>query len=268
MTLRLTILFFISSMFSCNEQSSIKPHNAKRILIEDVFAEGNISSGTTFNGLIKFYDTATNKLVIEAFYKNGQLDGKRTDYYRNGKPKNVGYYERGKQNGTVTHFDSTGEVTSKQDFYYDLKAGSKIEYKNGKPAKYFFSSFDNSDLFYLNYDSIFNIEIKKINDNSFFFWHINDIASITTTDTKLERKEGFIYIINPPEFNFEYSLCIINNKDSILRTEKVFNKFRIWDTFIIDQTKLKTGERFSLRLSFDRSLNDDEGEKGDMLKRL
>lgn len=255
-------------LFSCKQNKTNSTDKVRRLTIEDVVAEGDISSDTVFNGLIKFYDTTTNSLVIEAYYKNGKLHGKRIDYYLNGKTKNIGFYESGKQTGTVSYFDSTGQLTSKQDFYYDLKAGSSIEYKNGKPSKYYFTSFDNEDLFSIDYDTLLNKEIKKINDNSFFFWHSSDIATITTTDRKLEGNEYFIYLINPPDFNFEYSLCVINNKDSILRTEKLFDNTKLWETFTLDTTRLKKGERFSLRLAFDRDLNDGEGEKGDMLKRL
>jgi hypothetical protein len=97
-------------------------------------------------------------------------------------------------------------LTSKQDCYYDLLVGSHIEYKNTKPRKYYFTSFDEEDVFYINY-SIENREIKKINNGHFFFWHAMNILDI---DKNLINKEFFIYIINPPDFNFKYSLCIIN----------------------------------------------------------
>jgi len=264
----LPLIFLLTLIFSCDENRSTLKIKTRKVIIEDVIAEGDISSDTILNGFIKFYDTTTKRLVIEAFYKNGKLNGKRKDYYLNGKYKNIGYYENGKQSGTVSYFDTTGRLTLKQDFYYDLKVGSNIEYKNEKPSEYYFTSFDNEVLFHIDYDSIYNREIQKINDDHFFFWHINQVSTITSTDKKLESKECFIYLINPPDFNFEYSLCIIDNKDSILRTEKVFDKSKIWDTFIIDPTRLKAGERFTLRLAFERDRNDEKGEKGDMLKRL
>lgn len=262
------VLILTTVLFSCEQNKTNSIDKIRRVIVEDVIAEGNISSDTVFNGLIKFYDTTSNNLVIEANYTNGKLNGKRIDYYLNGKVKNIGFYDNGKQTGTVSYFDSTGQLTSKQDFYYDLKAGSRIEYKNGKLSKYYFTSFDNKDLFSIDYDTVFNKEIKKINDNSFFFWHSSDIATITTTDKKLQGNEYFIYLINPPDFNFEYSLCVINYRDSILRIEKLFDRSKMWETFTLDTTRLKKGERFTLRLAFDRDLNDNEGEKGDMLKRF
>ena len=269
MTLSRVLTFIlILTILSCEQEKTNPNVNSRRIIVEDVIAEGDISLDTVFNGLIKFYDTTTNQLVIEAFYKNGKLNGRRKDYYLNGKLKNIGYYENGKQTGSISHFDTAGQLTSKQDYYFDLQVGSNIQYKNGKPSEYYFTSFDNETLFYINYDSVYNKEIKTINNDQFFFWHINEVATITTMDKKLEGDECFIYLINPPDFNFEYSLCVMNNKDSILRTEKKFDKTKIWGTFILDRTRLNKGERFGLRLAFDRALNNEEGEKGDMLKRL
>lgn len=264
----LIFIFILTISFSCNQHNKSTKDKIRRVIVEDVIAEGEISADTIFNGLIKFYDTTTNQLVIEAHYKNGNLNGPRKDYYLNGKLKNLGYYENGMQTGMHSYFDSTGQLALKQDYYFNLRAGNRIEYKNGKPIKYYFTSFDNKDLFYINYDSVYSREIEKINDNSFFFWHTKDVATISTNDNILEKEELFVYLINPPEFNFEYSLCIINSKDSILRTEKVFEKGKIWNTYILDQTILNSGERFALRLAFDRDFNDESGEKGDMLKRL
>jgi len=264
----LHFIFLLTFILSCDQNKSSPKIKTRKVIIEDVIAEGNISSDTILNGFIKFYDTTTKRLVIEAFYKNGKLNGKRKDYYLNGKIKNIGYYENGKQTGTVSYFDTAGQLTSKQDYYFDLKVGNNIQYKNGKPSEYYFTSFDNETLFYINYDSVYNKEIKTINNDHFFFWHINDVATISTTDRKLEGDECFIYLVNPPDFNFEYSLCVINSKDSILRTEKKLDKTKIWDTFILDRARLNKDERFTLRLSFDRDFNDEKGEKGDMLKRL
>jgi antitoxin component YwqK of YwqJK toxin-antitoxin module len=138
--------------FACKQVKTDPKGKIRRVTFENVIAEGNISSDTIYNGLIKFYDKATNKLVIEGYYKKGKLDGKRKAFYENGKIKNITFYENGKQNGTSSCFDSTGQLTSKQDCYYDLLVGSHIEYKNTKPRKYYFTSFDEEDVFYINYD--------------------------------------------------------------------------------------------------------------------
>lgn len=266
--IRLLICPTILTLLLACKQSSTKNQSIKRIIIDDVIAEGDISPDSVFNGLIKFYDTASKKLVIEAIYKEGKLNGRRTDYYLNGKIKGIGYYDHGKQNGTYSKFDTSGQLTSKQDFYYELRVGNNLEYVNGLVKSYYFTSFENEELFAVDYDSLINKTISSINDNSFYFFRINDVASITTTDNWHERKEGFIYLVNPPEFNFQYDLCVINPKDSILRVDKTFNMAKTWDTFYLDFQTLKENERYCLRLSYDRELNDKEREAGTMLKRL
>jgi antitoxin component YwqK of YwqJK toxin-antitoxin module len=65
--------------------SSCDNKKIKRVIVDDVIAEGEISNDTVFNGTIKFYDTGTGKLVETANYKAGILDGERTTYYDNGK---------------------------------------------------------------------------------------------------------------------------------------------------------------------------------------
>lgn len=248
--------------------SSCAQHKFRRIIVDDLIAEGDISKDTVYNGDIKFYDTTSNKIVIYANYKNGKLDGKRIDYYLNGNLQHIGYWHDGKRTGIDSFYDSNGKLSCQQEYYYGLEVGSTINYKNGKANEYYFSSFENETLFYLNYDSLYNKETKQLNDNRFFFYHINSFAGITTTDKSYIGKEYFIYLINPPNLNFEYSLCVINTKDSVLRTEKKFGNTNPWDTFILDSTKLDKGERFTLRLNYERDINEDRAEKGDMRKRL
>jgi antitoxin component YwqK of YwqJK toxin-antitoxin module len=259
---KLIYFSFLVLLFSC------KDHKIRRIISDDLIAEGEISSDTIYNGKIKFYDTATNKLVIDEVYENGKLNGQRTDYYLNGKIKSIGYWSDDKELGTVSLFDSSGKMSSQENFYYGLQVGSEIEYKNQKVNEYYFYSFERKVLFYIDYDSILNVPTKQINNDRFFFYRIDSVATISTSDKRLKWNQYFIYLINPPDFHFQYSLCIINKNDSILHLEKKFNSENAWDTFILDSTKLNSGERFSLRLIYDKTMSKGKGEKGDMRKRL
>ena len=262
------LLVIAVAIFSCKENKTNPKIQTRRVLIDDVIAEGDISSDTIYNGLIKFYDTATNQLISETFYKNGKINGKRKDYYLSGGIKNIGYYENGRQIETASHFDSSGQLTLKQDFYYDLRVGNNVEYTDGKPTKYYFISFDNEELFYLNYDSIQTKNVRTLNNYHFFFFHSDSVTTISISGKESADKDYFIYIINPPDFNFEYSLVIINDRDSILKVEKRFNQAKIWDTFTFNQSKLKTGERYSLALKFDLTLIGRKKEEVLMFKRL
>jgi len=259
---KLIALIILLTFASCNTRLK------RRIIIDNTTVEGDISPDTVYNGRIRFYDTATNNLVIDANYRKGKLEGKSIEYYLNGKIKNVAYYNNNKTLGTVTYYDSSGKLTSKQDFYYGIKVGSDIAYKNDTVSKYYFSSLDDNDLFSISYDTITNKGIYKINGNGKFFFHNNLVRGIATNGTIQERIEYFIYLPNPPDFHFQYSLCIVDQKDNTLSVEEKFDMSKPFAMFIIDPNKLKDGERFAIKLSFSRQLNDKYGEKGDLFKHL
>lgn len=259
-------IFFLLTIinFSCSNNNI----RTRRVLVDDVFAEGEISSDTVFNGLINFYDTSTNKLVLKAFYKEGIINGKRIDYYSNGKVRYIGNYFYGKEHGDLSYFDTSGNLEQRETKYFDLRVGSLIEYNNKKPSRYFFTAFDQEDLFKIHYDTIKNKLIDKINSSKFFFWTEKTIDIFEENGSKRKETEIFIYLVNPPEFNFKYSLCILNNKDSILSTVRKFKQSNIFDKFTIDKTSLLDGQRFALRLTFDRGYDKGIGEKGSMMKKL
>lgn len=255
-------LIILLTFASCN--TGLK----RRIILDNTTVEGDISSDTIYNGRIRFYDTATNKLVIDANYRKGKLEGKSIQYYLNGKIKNVEYYNNNKILGTATFYDSSGKLASKQDYYYGIKVGSDIAYKNDTVSEYYFSSLDGNDLFSIRYDTITNKGIYKINGNAKFFFHNNLVKGIATNGTTQERIEYFIYLPNPPDFHFQYSLCIVDQKDNTLSVQEKFDMSKSFTTFIIDPNRLKDGERFAIKLSFIRQLNDNYGEKGELFKHL
>lgn len=185
MTFRLYSIFLLFILLSCNDKDK------QRVLVDDVFAEGNITKDTVFNGIIKFYDTATNKLVMTANYKSGILDGERIDYYDNGNLNSKLNYKDGKTNGELTIFDSAGNIFKKQNFYYDLRVGPSLTYKKGKPSQYYFYSLENKELLHIEYDSIQGKRVEQLNDTSFFFWHLNDFS---TSESGKQQTELFLYI--------------------------------------------------------------------------
>ena len=244
--------------------SSCDNEKSKRVKVDDVIAEGNISKDTIYNGLIKFYDTATKQLVMTANYKDGILDGDRIDYYSTGKRKLQLHYQCGKINGEVKLFDSTGEVTLSQNIYFDLRVGSSIEYRNKQIGQYYFYSLENNELLHINYDSAKGKKIEQLNDTSFFFWHYNDRVS---SDLNVPKTELFIYLPNPPKFNFEYSLCIINHQYDIRQTIKVFSQDKSWEVIDLDYSMLREGESFAIKLTVDHEFDSDDS-LATMFKRL
>ena len=250
MTLRFHSVFLLLAFFSCNNK------NKQRVLVDDAFAEGNITKDTVYNGLIKFYDTATNRLIMTANYKSGILDGERIEYYKNGNPKLKLNYENGKTNGELTIFDSSGNVFEKQNFYYNLRVGPSFTLKKGKPSQYYFYSLENKELLHIDYDSIQGKRIEQLNDTSFFFWHLNNFIS---SESKEQQTELFLYLPNPPRLNFKYSLCIIDDAYIVKQIAKEFNSDKSWDVITLDYQSLKNGYKYAIKLTVDDEFDNDDG---------
>ena len=259
MTLRLFFILLLALTISSCDSKKIK-----RVKVDDIIAEGNISKDTIYNGIIKFYDTATKQLVQTANYKEGILDGDRIDYYTTGKRKLQLHYQNGKINGEVKIFDSTGEVFQTQNIYFDLRVGPSIEYKNKQVGKYYFYSLENKELVHINYDSVKGKRIEQLNDTSFFFWHYNDYSTIESSKPKTDL---FIYLPNPPMFNFQYSLCIITNKYDTRHTIKEFTQNKSWEVINLDYSMLRADESFAIKLTVDNEFDNDDGI-ATMFKRL
>jgi hypothetical protein len=201
---------------------------------------------------------------MTANYKAGVLDGKKTDYYANGKIHSHLYYENGKINGETKIYDSSGNISETQTIYFDLRVGPSIEYKSNQISQYYFYSLENKELLHIDYDSIQRKKIEQLNDTRFFFWHLNDY---NTSESPLPKTELFLYLPNPPKLNFKYSLCIVDNKYNIKQTTKEFAPNKSWETITLDYSVLKSGESFAIRLTIDNEFDNDD-RIANMFKRL
>ena len=239
-----------------------KSKNKKRVLIDSVYAEGNISGDTILNGRIKYFDTLTNKLSWEANYDKSILHGQETEYYKNGKIKVQGNFRDGKKNGLVKFFDSTGLIQSEQFYYYGLIAGPSTDFKKGEPSEYYFYSLDNKSLFHLNYDSIVGKKIETV-QRGFFYYNVYKKDDAFTHSKP--KTEYLLYLISPPKFRFAYSLCILKGKYETVQEIRTFDNSKAWDSFEIDKATLKTGEQFAIRLTIDDDINQQGVE---MFKRI
>lgn len=248
------LLFFF---VSCSKRN-------KRIKLSDSYAEGQISNDTVFNGQIKFYDLRSNHLTEIATYDSGVLNGKRIVYHKNGKIKAIFSFVSGKANGEININDTNGNVIQKQNFYYDLLVGPSIHYKNNEVKHYYFYSFDNEQLFHIDYDSIDNKPIEEINKGKFIFWHLNQYS---TSESDSLKTELFIYLPNPPHIRFKYSLCITDNLYNVRQVIKDFNSDNIWETFTLNFSKLHEGEMFSIRLKTSTPFTNDN-KNSTMFKKL
>ena len=244
--------------------ASCDKHQTKRILIDDVIAEGNITDDTVYNGLIKFYDTSKSRLISVAVYDSGVLNGNQIEYFPDGKKKAELNYENGKINGKVIFFDTIGNIDKSQNFYYDLIVGPSLEYKDGNLSKYIFYSLDKKELISIDYDTIQGKSIEQLNNYEFFFWNI---INFNTSQSNNPQKELFVYLPNPPKLNFKYSLCIIDNAYKIKQTIKEFNTDSYWDTVTLDYDKLTNNYMYALKLTVE-SETDDNYRIETMFKKL
>jgi len=261
----MTFRFFAFTLFILLI-SSCDSNKIKRVKVGDTFVEGEIISDTIYNGLIKFYDTTTKQIVQSANYKLGILDGESIVYHSNGNIKLKVNYQNGKILGNVTTFDSSGEIIETQNIYYDLRVGPSIKFKNKQISKYSFYSFDNKKLLYIDYDSVKGKNIEKINDSEFFFWHLEDYTTSESDEAKIDL---FLYLPNPPNLNFKYSVCIIDNNYNIKKTVQEFSGNTSFEVINLDSSLLKSTESFAIRLTIDNEFDDnDETKIAYMFKRI
>ena len=250
----LSWLFFVPiCLLVCCTSSKIKRIPLNGQVYEGIFLPGNV-----LNGYDDVYDSATNRLIETANYNNGLLDGERTILYPNGYVKLREYYSNGKENGILEVYDSLGNLLNTQFRYYGLRVGPSIDFKAGKPKQYWFYSFDNAVLSHINYDSILNKKISDIQMN-FFAFRTAQFQIDHFTDTSHFKKEFFIYLINPPKYNFQYSLCIVNDSSRVIKELKIFDNREVWDKFEIDSTLLEKNSHFDIKLSVEDSVHENYG---------
>ena len=246
------ILIALVLFYSCSGKKT------RRMLFDDEYAEGNISKDSIFNGLIRFYDTATNKLTKEAYYRNDTLDGKRTDYYSNGRINYQGFYKDGLAHGIAQFYDSAGVLTQEQSMYYGLKVGPIVIYENDSLSSFTFNDLNNNTLVLFDYDTIQNKAIQKINDNDWFFWHF--IYHVDAVDL-------FVYTPYPPRFNFKYSLVIMNDQFEVSEVIEEFDPSKPFTITALDFGRLEEAQYYGLRIEFDNEF-DNTSQPAYMFKKL
>jgi len=227
-------------------------------------AEGRLLADTVFDGLIKFYDLKSNKLVRECNYKNGIRDGIDNTYYENGGLAIKGFCVNGLQSGYSYNYNKDGDLLLMEFYYYGLKVGNNIEYSHGKVLHYWFSSLDYLDLLDLDYDSLKTKQITELN-TEYFFYHYHEYSLLLEKDSTVRKGQYFFYTPNPPNFDFKYSLVLIDSTYKLISVLKEFDNNRPWSLFDCDQNPKKANEKLAIRLEIMDSINN---KKIGMLKVL
>lgn len=241
------ILIFSAFIFSCGQSGK------RKIKVDDYIVEGDISEDSVYNGMIKFYDSK-GVLVQEALYTNDTLKGHLADYYPSGKIKFTCNYDDGEISGDMVFYDSTGKIKWKQYRYHGLWVGPSLDYDSGKLSRYRFQSFNEDLLMEISYKKIGDKPLEALNDTNFFFWHINTFNSTFKPD--VDKQELFIFLPDPPGFDFKYSLCIVNKKYEVSEVIKEWSKDKYWDT--VELPILDSGKLHAIRLIANNRLDGEE----------
>ncbi|WP_422107849.1 toxin-antitoxin system YwqK family antitoxin [Winogradskyella sp.] len=147
--------------------SATKVFNGKDSIAEVTFytSKKKIISKGKMNGKryvgewIYYHKGSPEKMIVEYYNKEGQLEGERTVFYKNGNlAEKAQYksgeldgtsqwyaedkvllresiYKEGKLNGKTINYDSNGNVTSEGPYEANKKVGIWKYYKNGKISK-------------------------------------------------------------------------------------------------------------------------------------
>jgi antitoxin component YwqK of YwqJK toxin-antitoxin module len=230
-----------------------KSNNVKSIIQGENIVEGNITRDTIFNGPIKFYNKHTNKLVAEGVYVNGQKNGEYKQFYENGGINEVLYYKNDKENGVAKIYDEKGHIISEEFYYYGLRMGDAIEYKNESLKSFAFFSLDNSRLLYFEYDSLKGKHLPDLVKGFFFFTTADYFER--NGDILLKKTEYFLYTPNPPMQGFNYSLVRVDKSFKISSTLISFDKNQPWSKFILKSSFDSTNSKVAIRLLIADSIN-------------
>lgn len=234
-------IFLCFFLISCDSEKK-----SEELDLGDMIAKGEIKD-SIYNGKISFYNKATGKLIAESNYINGVLNGEYKKYNDSNKVIVLGNYNDGLPNGYSYVYDGNGKLKVKSFIYYNIRVGACIQYLNDKPKKYYYYSLDNKLLFYIDYDSINGKGILDIAKNFFF---INSYNVDNTTD------EYRLYNINPPKYNFKYSLVTVDENKKIKDTIQEFNSNNIWHKFdICLQPKLPANTFYAINIFIKDSVN-------------
>jgi antitoxin component YwqK of YwqJK toxin-antitoxin module len=184
-------------LISCNNKKDVQKKRVGDKIIETNFVEDSL-----FDGPTKYYNV-DGQLESLIYYSKGKKNGFGINFYNNGKVHDSSTYLNGVKNGWHFVYDSTGELSFKDYFFYDLKVGEEIFYKHGKPSEFNFSNFERKRIFSCGYDSLGIAGTSgNILNVSTYGVYINNI-----------RQQGiFVYLIQPPDIRVNYSLGLINER--------------------------------------------------------
>jgi hypothetical protein len=215
--------------------------------------EGNTGNKLIYEGHLKFYDTSTNNLLIECDYHNGKKNGEYKQYYKNRALQIDIFYIDNNENGIAKYFDESGNIIAKDYYYFGLRSGNAIRYRNTKLKSYSFYSLDNRKIFSFEYDLLKGKHLPDIMSD-FFYYTTHEVME-ENSDTPIYKTEYFLYTPNPPLEEFTYSLVEVDKSLKILSTLLKFDKNKAWSKFSYDAKLNAPNTSVAIELEISDSIN-------------
>ncbi len=227
--------------------------NFQTITKGDYIVEGNITKDSIYNGLIKSYNKGTKKLFSECGYANGIKNGEYKQFNENGTLIENLFYKDGKEYGIAKIYGDDGIIYSQDYYFYGLRVGNSLKYKNNLLKTYSFISLENTVLMQFDYDSLRGHHLPDLIKNLYFYTRTEYSESVA--DTFQTKIEYFLYTPNPPMQEFIYSLVKVDQSKKVLSTVQIFDNNQPWSKFDVDFNLDSPNSLYALKLRIIDTIN-------------
>lgn len=215
MNLRIIYIAIITVTISCKDSSNSR----LTLRVKDgVIAEGNFINDTILNGVVKFFDSASQRYIGYSNYYYGQQIGPHIEIDFNGRFDSI-FYQRPIKSGYEYMFDSNKNIVYKAFIYDDRVVGPVFNYdKSGKDPHVYFYNFEGK-IIYESYTD----ETGRYEKGSPIYFTLSDKLINGLNQTSL-----FLYLIPQPDQSSYYELVVMNDKKQIVKSNKLLSsKFYI-----------------------------------------
>lgn len=144
----------LSFFLSCTDK-----HEMKKIKIGNYFVKANFidNNNKIVDGKAYFYDSLGN-LYNVSMYDKGMRAGISINYYPNRVVSDSIQFICDKEHGYRRFYDTNGFSEYTSYYYFGLRFGPELIYKNNRLTKLLFRDFDRNIIAECNYDSIGRID--------------------------------------------------------------------------------------------------------------
>lgn len=189
---------------------------------EEFYVLADTNNLGKIHGPAEYYSN-DNRLMKRIYYKDGVRDGPSVNYYESGIVRDSVVYANGKKVNFWYFFDSTGELSSREKYFFDKRLGPEEYYgKNGNIRFYYFSNFESRDIVFAKYDPQ-----GKLYENDFF--RLQFVAATSAYNKKMLNV--FSYLPRLPACDVKYHIGMSRNGKEMQKLFEVKNDLFI-DTLL------------------------------------